>query len=139
MSYATQADLEARFGASEVLQLADRDGNGAIDTGVLDMTLADTDAEIDAYLVGRYSLPLATVPSNLVRIACDIARYRLWKDMASEEVRQRYADAVRYLEKVASGALSLGPDGSGDAQSANGGIASSIPASAFSDAVLDAL
>lgn len=139
MSYTTQADLEARFGASEILQLADRDGNGVIDAGVISLTLADTDAEIDGYLSGRYSLPLSPVPANLARIACDIARYRLWKDMASEEVRQRYADAVRYLEKLASGAISLGPDVSGDAQPANGGIAYSVPESAFGDTVLAAL
>ena len=28
MAYATQSDLESRYGAEEVLQLADRDGNG---------------------------------------------------------------------------------------------------------------
>lgn len=32
MSYATQADLEDTFGATEVLQLADRDQDEVIDT-----------------------------------------------------------------------------------------------------------
>lgn len=121
MAYASRADLELRFGFAEVAQLADPYGTGQADDDVLGPALADADAEIDAYLVGRYSLPLTAVPSNLVRIACDIARYRLWKHQASEEVRHRYADAVRYLERVASGQIGIGPDTSGETQPATGG------------------
>lgn len=108
MSYATAQDMAARFGAPELDQLADRNGDGMPDAGVVDGALADADAEIDAYLAGRYPLPLAHVPPVLARIACDIARYRLWADKASEEVRNRYADARRLLEQVAAGRVLLG-------------------------------
>lgn len=108
MTYATQSDLETRFGAAEILQLADRDGSGAVDTGVVAGALAEADAEINAYLEGRYALPLATVPAILVRLACDIARYRLAADTPLEEVRKRYEDARRMLESLASGRVRLG-------------------------------
>lgn len=136
MPYATRADLEIRFGAAEVAQLADPYGAGAPDDAVLTPALADADAEIDAYLVGRYTLPLAAVPANLARIACDIARYRLWKDQASEEVRMRYQDAVRYLERIASGAIPIGPASNGDAQAQTGGVAYSSPGRAIDDDTL---
>jgi len=72
MSYATSDDLAARFGATELDQLADRNGDGLPDDGVVQGALADADAEIDAYLAGRYPLPLAHVPPVLARIACDM-------------------------------------------------------------------
>jgi phage gp36-like protein len=106
--YATQADLEARFGADELTQLTDRSGAHVPDAAIVARALADADAEIDGYLASRYALPLSTVPAVLARIACDIARYRLWEDRASEEVRRRYEDARRLLEAIARGTVSLG-------------------------------
>lgn len=108
MSYATQADLVAAYGQAEVDQLIDRDGVGGPDPSVLDAALDDADSEIDAYLRGRYTLPLSPVPRLIVRIAGDIARYRLWSAQASEEVRARYEDARRVLESIASGKVRLG-------------------------------
>jgi phage gp36-like protein len=108
MPYATQADLEARFGVDELTQLTDRVNAGVPDTAIVARALTDSDAEIDGYLASRYALPLATVPPVLARIACDIARYRLWEDRASEEVRLRYEDARRLLESIARGQVSLG-------------------------------
>jgi phage gp36-like protein len=108
MTYATQADLEDRFGVDELTQLTDRAGAGGPDAGIVARALADADAEIDGYLASRYALPLTTVPAVLARIACDIARYRLWEDRASEEVRLRYEDARRTLESIAKGQVSLG-------------------------------
>ncbi len=108
MSYATQADLEERYGTDELTQLTDRTGAGGPDAAIVARALADADAEIDGYLASRYSLPLDTIPPMLARIACDIARYRLWEDRASEEVRRRYEDARRLLESIAAGRVSLG-------------------------------
>lgn len=105
MSYATQADLEVRFGATELAQLTDRVGGSAIDAAAVARALADADAEIDGYLAARYQLPLASVPPVLARVAADIARYRLWADRASEAVRKRYEDAVRDLKAISSGGI----------------------------------
>ncbi|MFZ5538135.1 MAG: gp436 family protein [Pseudomonadota bacterium] len=111
--YATQQDLIDRFGETELAQLSDRAGSGAIDPAVVARKLADAAAEIDSYLVGRYTLPLNPVPTVLVRLACDLARYHLYDDRATEQVAQRYRDAIRFLEQVAKGAVQLGvvPDG----------------------------
>jgi phage gp36-like protein len=108
MAYATQADLAARFGEDELAQLTDRAGAGVPDATVVTRALADADAEIDTYLGARYALPLSTVPSVIARLACDIARFRLWEDRASDEVRRRYEDARRMLEAIARGQVSLG-------------------------------
>lgn len=108
MSYASVADLVARYGEAELIQRTDRAGAGVIDAAVAQRALDDAAAEIDGHLAARYRLPLATVPPLLSRVACDIARYRLWEDLASEEVRKRYEDARRLLENLSRGTVSLG-------------------------------
>lgn len=108
MSYATRADMIDRFGEDELIQLTDRSGAGVIDDTVLDRALADADAEIDGFLQARYSLPLSHVPALIVRIACIIARYNLYEDMATDEVRRRYEDATRMLKSISRGEINLG-------------------------------
>lgn len=107
MGYATQADLTDRFGELELAQRTDRTNGLVIDTVVLGRALNDADAEIDGYLATRYSLPLGTAPAVLVRLACDIARYRLYDDGAPETVRLRYQDAVSLLKRISSGEVQL--------------------------------
>ncbi|MEW6562717.1 MAG: DUF1320 domain-containing protein [Pseudomonadota bacterium] len=112
MSYATQADMVNRFGDREVIMLTDRARAGVIDAAVLAYALDQADAEIDPYLAGHYQLPLPTVPRLLVGFACDIARYRLSAGATNdtEEVRNRYLEAVKFLQKIASREVSLGMD-----------------------------
>jgi phage gp36-like protein len=115
MSYATPADLEQRFGADEMAQLADPLHTGSAVPALLELALADADAEINGYLAARYQLPLVTVPPVLVRVACDVARYRLWADRSSDEVRRRYDDAIKLLTHVAKGVVALAVGLGGDA------------------------
>ena len=112
MPYATQADLVARFGTSEVLALTDRANTGAIDASVLTAAFEQAGDEIDAYLGGRYSLPLASVPRLLVGVCCDIVRYRLCGADVSETepARNRFKDALKLLEQIRDGKLTLGLD-----------------------------
>jgi len=123
MTYATQTTMITRYGEREVIALTDREDLGIIDDAVLQSALAEADAEIDPYLLAaRYALPLTKVPLILDSFACDITRYRLCGAGVTEtdEVRNRYRDAVQFLEKVAAGKISLGLDvaGTAPAQSA---------------------
>lgn len=112
MSYANQQNMIDRFGQSEVIALTDRDHIGAIDDQVLDGGLAEADAEINPYLQPKYMLPLPVVPRIIVGMACDIARYRLCGGAVTEtdEIRNRYKDAIKFLERVSRGEISLGLD-----------------------------
>jgi len=107
MTYATQADLIDRFGATELAQRTDRTNGTVIDTVVLGRSLSDADAEIDGYLATRYTLPLPSTPPVINRLACDIARYRLYDDGVPETVRLRYQDAVALLKRMAAGDVQL--------------------------------
>lgn len=94
--YATEADMVKRFADDiEELKLMHADAAASINEALQDAT-----EEINGYIGGRYPLPLPNVPSNLNRMACDIARYRLYYQQPTEEVRNRYKDAIKFLERV---------------------------------------
>ncbi|MDH5637347.1 MAG: DUF1320 domain-containing protein [Nitrospinota bacterium] len=107
MAYITRTDMETRYGADEILSLADRDGDGAADTGVIEAALEDATAVIDSHLVGRYTLPLNPVPAVIVRLACAMARFHLYDEAPTQKVTEEYQAAVSALQKIASGDLLL--------------------------------
>lgn len=112
MPYATQADMIAEFGEREVIALTDRDNLGYVDAPLLEDRLAKATAEIETYLVGRYTVPLSVVSPLITTYCCDIARYRLSGAQVTEvdAVRNRYKDAIRFLEAVRDGKIDLGAD-----------------------------
>lgn len=105
--YARRQDMVARFGETEILQLTDRTNRGEIDDSALSQALRDADAEIDSYLVGRYLMPLPSVPRVLRLYACDIARYRLYDDRVTDAVTSRYKQAVSALRQIADRRITL--------------------------------
>ena len=108
MPYALLADMAARYGETELVQLTDRMGDGVVDAALVDQALLDAGAVIDGYLAGRYTLPLASVPAILVGYACDLARARLYTDAAPEIVLKRESDALKFLALAAQGKINLG-------------------------------
>lgn len=118
--YATVEQLIARFEAADDPELSQLTGGGSglLDEARLATALEEASGQMDLYIGTRNALPLGAVAAahaqELARICCDIARYRLWSDAASEEVRRRYEDAVRILEQIAKGTLVLAfTDGTG--------------------------
>lgn len=114
--YATRDDMVTAFGERECVSLTDREFTGGIDDAVMQSKLKQASAEIDGYLAGRYPLPWQDVPGVLVSRCCDIARYMLCGSgtQCTEEIRERYLDAIRYLERVADGRITLGRLPSGE-------------------------
>ncbi|WP_417594981.1 gp436 family protein [Oceanospirillum sp.] len=101
MAYCTRAELENRFGSSDIADL-EYGRPGAVDAAI-----TGASSLIDSYVAGRYALPLAEVPPVLANAALDLVRYAL--DVApSDVVIQRRADAVKFLEALAQGRATLG-------------------------------
>jgi phage gp36-like protein len=129
MPYASKQEMIDRFGQDELIQLTDRSNppTGAIVDSVLDAALADADAEINGYLQARYTLPLASVPLLVSRLARDIARYFLYDDQVPETIGDRYRAAVKTLDQISKGVIQLGLDQAGQ----------STPATASPETVAD--
>lgn len=117
MPYATAQDLIDRLGTREAAMISERTGTGVPNNAVLTSALALAEDEVNGYVGRRYALPLANpngtpaaVPSMLKRLVIDIARYRQTgtEIMETETIRNRYKDAVRVLEQIAEGKISLG-------------------------------
>lgn len=108
MTYAAKQDMIDRFGDEELALLTDRVNGAVVDDVVLTRALEDADAKINAYIGKRYSLPLASMPRVILAAAADIARYGLYEDRATETVKERHGAAIKFLESVAAGRVSLG-------------------------------
>lgn len=100
MSYATRQDFADAFNEDETAALEAR--------GVTAETaLASAAAEVDSYLAGYYAVPLASVPEIIRDVTLDIARFRWWKDGASEAVEARYEQRIDWLKEVSRGRASV--------------------------------
>ncbi|MCX8962139.1 DUF1320 domain-containing protein [Erwinia psidii] len=113
--YATRDDMVTAFGKKECVSLTDRNCTGEIDDVVMNAKLLQASAEINGYIGGRYRLPWSDSAGVLTGRCCDIARYLLCGNgtQCTEEIRERYEDALRYLERIADGKISLGNNDSG--------------------------
>ncbi|OPX57069.1 Mu-like prophage protein gp36 [Oceanospirillum multiglobuliferum] len=101
MAYCTRADLENRFGRSDIADL-EYGRPGAVDAAV-----AGASSLIDSYVGGRYPLPLANVPAVLANQALALVRYEL-DNNPSDAVIARKNDAIKYLEALSTGKATLG-------------------------------
>lgn len=108
MAYVTAADFIARFGTREHDQLV---GAAVADGRVFDTIAADASAVVDSYLASRpgrtYALPLVSLPPRVLEIAADLVRFELYAAKATEEVVRRRDAAIAFLEKIASGELTM--------------------------------
>lgn len=128
MAYAASADLIARFSETEIAQLSDVEDRETVNDAVVSAALTDASGEIDSYLSGRYATPITGTAPQQVKNAClDIARYRLYDDHPTENVRQRYTDALAWLKLVMMGHVSL-PIAAPDSDALTKGLTYSDPA-----------
>ena len=99
--YASREDMIESFGEREVLRLESMHTDGVQS---LNRALADASERMNSYLSGRYGIPLFKT-GQLKLCCCNIARYFLYFEKATDEVKERYKDEIRWLEGVASGKI----------------------------------
>lgn len=111
MAYSTLTDIKKLIPEETVIQLTDDENTGAVVESRVTEAIAQADAEIDSYCGGKYSVPFATVPDIVKKISVDIAIYNLYSRRVEEmpETRSdRYKNAIRQLEGIAKGNISIG-------------------------------
>jgi len=109
MAYAAVADLIARFGVRELIQLTDRaePPTDQVDDAVACIALNAASQIVDSHVSVKYNLPLAQVDPLLVDITCDIARFRLYSTQATELVIERNKQALESLKRIAAGTMKI--------------------------------
>lgn len=116
MAYATVQDVYSRYSKTVINQLADSKIDIDEATGeplqtreqIISNAILDASAAIDGYISGRVTLPIDKIPAVLVRAACVLAYYNLADNVATEKAEKDKDDVIRFLERVASGQISLG-------------------------------
>jgi phage gp36-like protein len=111
VAYCTLAELKLAKWERILIQLtAPTSTPSAVDESVVTAAIADADAVIDSYLCLRYTVPLTTVPPVVNRLSMDIAIYFLYMrgHDVPDTVENKYNDAVKLLDKMASGKVGLG-------------------------------
>ncbi|KAF0145108.1 MAG: mu-like prophage Flumu protein gp36 [Nitrospirae bacterium] len=112
MPYCALADIIDQVPEQKVIELTDDENTGQVNTSRVDKAIATAGSIIDGYLRGRYTLPLSTVPELIKTISIDISVFKLYErrremDMP-ESLTNRYKNAVKLLEQIQKGLISLG-------------------------------
>lgn len=113
MSYCTLDDIRKMLPEELIVQLTDDEAAGSLNQARVEEAISQADSEIDSYCGGRYAVPFSAVPDIVKKLSADIAIYNLYSRLVRDmpEVRaDRYRSAVRQLEAIACGKLSLGVD-----------------------------
>lgn len=115
MSYASRADVVARYGREKYDLVGDTNDDGAADDDAVDQALDDATDLVKSYLPD--SIPDSAAPPYIRRITVDVAVYFLadTADVLTDEVRRRYEDALDWLKDVASGRADVDATATGQA------------------------
>ena len=110
MSYATIEHMVERFGSVELIQLTNPENRQAsqIERDTLQRALDDATAEIEAITAQSFN----PVPSVLIRVCCNIARYYLYSGSSTDEVKERYENAIKVLKAMRKGTVALSAESS---------------------------
>lgn len=138
--YLTPEELLAFLPQRSVAQLTNDDPQAKeVDMDKVKETLRAAEELTDGYLRGRYELPLSTVPTLLRDVVRTIARFKLYERRPEsnmpETVMETYKAAVKTLEQIRSGRITLGVAATAEAMPERGEHRMSAPKTFFSDAM----
>lgn len=110
MAYATQDEIVEIYGEDALRNVAPLDADGEPDTTKVAVALERASAEVDAYLSGRFDVPLKQAGLQIKQVAIDIALYRMPLSLGIQtaEHRLRYEDAIKFLQLAAAGKAGIG-------------------------------
>jgi phage gp36-like protein len=112
--YCTLDDLKAQVPERVLIELTDDEGLGMVNQTRVDAAITAATDEINGYCQARYPVPFNPVPGFIKKLAVDIALYNLFarrgydEESADKSIVDRYKAAIRALENIARGLVTLG-------------------------------
>lgn len=110
--YCSTVDINAAIPADDLVELTDDSHLGIADQVVIDQAIADAGELVDGFLRGRYTVPLDPVPGLLKTVATDITVWRIYSRRVRltlpEAIDARYKNALKLLDQIQAGKISLG-------------------------------
>ncbi len=114
MRYCSLADLQLAIPPQTLIQLSNDDESAAeMNVAVVEEAVRQAEELVDAYLRGRYNLPLSPVPSVVKDATVNLARHWLYarRPEGSElpdAVTRTYKASLHILESIRTGKLTIG-------------------------------
>lgn len=112
MAYCTIDDVKKMIDEGKLIRLTDDEDTGSINSDRLQEAIDSAGEEIDTYIGGRIALPITgDVPPILGKLNVDLAIYNVYsrvKESIPEVRAERYKAAIRFLEKLSEGKISIG-------------------------------
>lgn len=110
--YATVTDMIARFGEVQIVRLSNPEDRETTtpDEAKVNTAIVDATALINSYIRGRYLVPIAAPPQDIVRATCVIARYDLAdteRSSPTDEMTKGKAEVIKWLENIAKEVVHL--------------------------------
>ncbi|MEE7478428.1 gp436 family protein [Methylobacterium hispanicum] len=134
MAYATADDIIAIYGEETLTNVATPPRSDTVDEARVQRALDQASSEVDAYLSGRYTVPLPVerVTPFLKQVVVNLAVYAMALSLSAQtdEMRRRYEDAIKFLSAAASGKGGIGI-GNEDDDAASPGPDSRVVRTAF--------
>jgi phage gp36-like protein len=112
-AYCQIEGLYNQISESDLVALSDDDDTGNINQSVIAQAIADADAEINAYLYGKYTIPLDPVPAIITKISVDLTIYRLSGRRGlpiADDRKAHYEESIRLLRDIQKGIATIGAD-----------------------------
>lgn len=112
--YCTIDDLLKQSSEEFLIRCTDDENTGDINPDIIAEKIEDAQTEIDAYCRAQYAVPFTTVPGLIKKLCVDIALYNLISRRGLDEdspdaiLVKRYRDAVKLLENLAKGLVTIG-------------------------------
>jgi len=111
--YVTVADVERAISARKLIQLSnDESGANAPDAAVIEDAITAASEIVDGYLRARHPARLNPVPTVIRTLTLQLACYGLYarrmESAVPETIKEQRAAAIKLLEHIQSGKVTLG-------------------------------
>lgn len=143
MHYCSLADLQLAIPAQTLIWLSNDDPAAeTMNPAVVDEALRQAQELVDAHLRGRYNLPLNPVPSVVKDMSVNLARHWLYARRPEgndlpDAVTRTYKAALKMLEQMRDGMLSIGDPEHGPATPEPGEMKVRARPNRFDSSLLD--